>query len=281
DGVLLEGNVTWLEAQVTRVGRVNKVCSELNISQPMDEKLFKHILVDEKHQALYCVVPKAACTSWKRLWFWLAGVLEPDEDIMELSRNIVHGPMLPHLSDYKYTEEKQQEMLKTYKKFLFTRHPLERLISAYRDKLQSVDSESNFDFHTRVGQEVERFTRGRVTGGGHNVTFQEFVRWATPPNGTWTQAQLNEHWMPMVDICAPCAIKYNAIGRYEDLKNEVNATLIWLGAGELADRFPLADRPFHAEKLHKLYFDQLNTENKMRFLRTYMLDFLIFGYDFV
>ena len=40
---------------------------------------------------------------------------------------------------YKYLsewpKEKQIEILKTYYKFMFVRHPLERLLSAYRDKV--------------------------------------------------------------------------------------------------------------------------------------------------
>ncbi|XP_071533376.1 carbohydrate sulfotransferase 11-like [Panulirus ornatus] len=273
-------NMTWEQVQETRVGHMVHTCRSLNLNQTLDFVVMKHLLVDTRHKALMCFVPKVACTSWKRLWFWLAGLLEDDDDVMSLTRAEVHGPFLPSLASTKFTETKKEEILKTYKKFLFTRHPLDRLISAYRDKLESYDEESNFDFHKHVGQEVERMVRGKVTGQGHNVTFPEFMRWVTPPNGTWTLAQKNEHWRPMVELCAPCAVQYNAVGRYENLQLEMNATLHWLGVGQYADRFPPAYGPVHQTKeLHQRYFQRLTPADKLRFLRTYLLDFLLFGYD--
>ena len=35
----------------------------------------------------------------------------------------------------EWPPEKQVEMIKTYYKFMFARHPFERLLSAYRDKV--------------------------------------------------------------------------------------------------------------------------------------------------
>ena len=49
-----------------------------------------------------------------------------------------------------------------YKKIIFVRHPLDRLVSAYRDKLEHEDAESNFDFHKYVGEEIEEVVRGKV-----------------------------------------------------------------------------------------------------------------------
>ncbi|XP_037775672.1 carbohydrate sulfotransferase 11-like isoform X1 [Penaeus monodon] len=279
DSSVYTGNLTWQQMQETRVQHVSQVCSALNLTQALDHSVLKHILVDTKHKALMCFVPKVACTSWKRMWFWLSGLVEEDEDVMALTRPQVHGPFLSTLASFKFSDERKQEMLRTYKKFIFTRHPLDRLISAYKDKLENVDEESNFDFHKHVGQEVERMVRGRVTGQGHNVTFSEFITWVTPPNGTWTFAQKNEHWLPMTELCAPCAVQYDVIGRYEHLQKDVNQTLHWLGAGQFAERFPQADRPYHATSLHKEYLQRLSMPEKLRFLRTYLLDFLLFGYE--
>lgn len=54
-------------------------------------------------------------------------------------------------------------MLGSYKKFLFTRNPLERVVSAYRDKLEKEDLETSYDFHKNIGREVEQVVRGRVS----------------------------------------------------------------------------------------------------------------------
>ena len=54
-------------------------------------------------------------------------------------------------------------MLQKYKKILFVRHPLDRVVSAFRDKLEHKDVDSVFDFHKFVGEEIESMTRGKVS----------------------------------------------------------------------------------------------------------------------
>ncbi|KAG7172246.1 carbohydrate sulfotransferase 11-like [Homarus americanus] len=272
-------NMEWEEVQQRRVQHMLHACSSLNLNQTLDYMVLKHLLVDTRHKTLMCFVPKVACTSWKRLWFWMVGLLQDDDDIMDLTRAQVHGPLLPNLANTMFPEAKKEEILRTYKKFLFTRHPLDRLISAFSDKLENSDRESKFDFHKYVGQEVEMMVRGKVTGLGHNVTFPEFIKWVTPPNGTWTEAQKNEHWRPISELCAPCTVQYNAVGRYENLEQEMNATLHWLDVGHYARRFPPPDRTFHAAERRHQYLQHLASDDKLRFLRTYLLDFLLFGYD--
>ncbi|KAK4287607.1 hypothetical protein Pmani_039323 [Petrolisthes manimaculis] len=375
--------------------RVRRACSALNITQQLDEEILKHLLVDNKHKALYCFVPKVACTSWKRLWFLLSGKLkrnsrkgrrkggiedefaaegyEEDEDVSLLPRTIVHAPdSLPNLARYMGDEDTLNKMLKTYKKFVFVRHPLDRLVSAYRDKLEARDQLSTFDFHKNVLGEVKRMVRRREESGGgvdgnggkggvsdggggvgegggggggvgegggggggggvegeggsgvsggveggvgrdgvsggvggvgrdgveggvgrdgvsggvgsggvseDNVRFSEFVEWLTPTNGTWTTTQRNEHWRPVFDLCAPCAVQYDAIGKYEHLQEEMNATLHWLGAGEYSQRFPAPDRPSFAASHRSTYLRLLSSGHRIRLLRTYLLDFLLFGYS--
>lgn len=73
--------------------------------------------------------------------------------------------------------------------------------------------------------------------------------------------------------------QYNVVGRYENLEREMNATLQWLGVGHYADRFPPPDRAFHAGEFYQEYLRRLTAQDKIRFLRTYLLDFLLFGYD--
>ncbi|KAK4298191.1 hypothetical protein Pmani_029445 [Petrolisthes manimaculis] len=252
-----KGGRGWLEVQGSRAMRVRRACSALNITQQLDEEILKHLLVDNKHKALYCFVPKVACTSWKRLWFLLSGKLkrnsrkgrrkggiedefaaegyEEDEDVSLLPRTIVHAPdSLPNLARYMGDEDTLNKMLKTYKKFVFVRHPLDRLVSAYRDKLEARDQLSTFDFHKNVLGEVKRMVRRR---------------------------------------------EYDAIGKYEHLQEEMNATLHWLGAGEYSQRFPAPDRPSFAASHRSTYLRLLSSGHRIRLLRTYLLDFLLFGYS--
>lgn len=63
-------------------------------------------------------------------------------------RSQVHSK-LPSLAFSQNPEEK----LKTFRKFMFVRQPFERILSAYRDKLESVDE--LYDFHKEIGMKIE------------------------------------------------------------------------------------------------------------------------------
>ena len=95
-------------------------------------------VVDEKHKILYCELPKTGCTNWKKT---LLKLIQPDTFGKMKWENIrsPHGKKGPNGYSYlnEYPLEKQLEYLDTFYKFSFVRHPLERLLSAYRDKVSS------------------------------------------------------------------------------------------------------------------------------------------------
>ena len=54
---------------------------------------------------------------------------------------------------YKY---KRKSILETYKKFMFVRHPFDRVLSAYKDKLENEDKKSNYNFHKEIGLKIKK-----------------------------------------------------------------------------------------------------------------------------
>jgi len=70
---------------------------------------------------------QAATTTWKRT---LVKAMAPPDS---LSETRIVRKFLPHITDYRPPE--QQRMLRNYFKFMFVRHPFERLVSAWRSKL--------------------------------------------------------------------------------------------------------------------------------------------------
>ena len=115
---------------------------------------------------------------------------------------------------------------------------------------------------------------------GDNITFTEYIRFISQP-GRGTVEQRNEHWLPMHEICHPCSIQYDFIGKYENLKEDAEYLLKWLGVTDLMDTFPAAMRPFHASRHDPKYFGQLSHEEIMALYAKYLPDFLLFNYDFV
>jgi len=95
------------------------------------------LVVDEKHKILYCELPKVGCTNWKRTMLQL---IHPDKYGSMKVENIKSPHGKKGDNGYKYLSEwppeEQIKMIKSYYKFMFVRHPLERLLSAYRDKVR-------------------------------------------------------------------------------------------------------------------------------------------------
>ncbi len=51
-----------------------------------------------------------------------------------------------------------------------------------------------------------------------SVTFSEFVRFIVEV----PKSEQNEHFMPSVDICHPCFVKFNFYGNFKNLSHDVN-----------------------------------------------------------
>ncbi|XP_064078561.1 carbohydrate sulfotransferase 11-like [Macrobrachium nipponense] len=259
------------------ISSLQKVCQTVNVTLPLTAFMLAHMHFDHRRQAIYCFTPKVACTSWKRIWMKLTGLVKPEKDLSKLSRYTIHSS-IPTMASLRANIP---EMLANYKKFMFVRHPFDRVLSAYKDKLEHEDKESSYNFHKEIGAKIlKKYRRPGFNNTGNDVTFSEFIRFISEP-GRGTFEQRNEHWLSVHEICNPCAVKYDFIGKYESLKEDAHYVLEWLGASELIDEFPVPDRPFHAKRYDPKYFGQLDHMGKLAFFQKYLLDFAAFNYTFI
>ena len=82
-------------------------------------------------QVIYCVIPKGGCANWKKaILKSIIGREVTREEVQDIE--FMHRHNFRRLSNYSKREINQR--LKTYFKFLVVRHPMERLLSAYRSK---------------------------------------------------------------------------------------------------------------------------------------------------
>lgn len=160
--------------------------------------------------------------------------------------------------------------LKTYTKFFFVREPFERLLSAYRNKLETY-TERNRYFKETYGTAIKRGFKM-----GDYISFSNYVDYLVRMHKVGKQSQLNEHWAPYHSLCHPCLLQYDFIGRYESLIEDSNQILYHVDAPANLS-FP-SNRPHNTSGLIPKYFKSLSNRQIKDLLRAYHDDFVLFDY---
>ncbi|KAJ8916635.1 hypothetical protein NQ315_000280 [Exocentrus adspersus] len=270
--VLQAQRYPWLD-QIMRQEQLMLGCDNLGGKDKfrLNVSNLEHILVDHKHKLLYCYVPKVACTNWKRVIMVLTGESNAT-NLVDIPASLAHAENSTLKLSQLSTEE-SSAALRDYTTFLISRHPFERLLSAYRNKF--VDSlPSSKYFQARYGRHIIRKYRPNASQSeiqsGYNVTFPEFVHYLLE-EGTNT----NEHWSSIYDLCLPCTLNYTFISHYETLSQDAKTVLDMVGAPNII--FPMT-RNGHTKEHLRMYFQQLSIYEIQALYKMYQPDFKLFGY---
>jgi hypothetical protein len=167
----------------------------------------------------------------------------------------------------KYRPDQQEHFLETYPKFLVSRHPFERLISAYRDKFET-NSVYTEVFQKRYGKHILSQSKEK------NFTFTNFVKFITDPS-LGAEQKMDEHWAPYTSLCLPCYVDYSYVIRYDSFLEDAGFVLRLLFNSTL-DAFPYKNS---ASQQHKDYLASLNATQLSDLWNMYAQDFRLFEYD--
>lgn len=235
-----------------------------------------HLIVDDRNQVLYCYVPKVACTNWKRMMLILTGGTNKTDPLAIPADSVHRMHKFRKLSDLK--PDAIRRRLRTYTKFLFVRHPVERIISAFRNKFEKNFTSSAY-FKERFGVKIMKTYRkgaapGSIPSSGHGVRFHEFVSYLIDTN----PVTYNEHWALVSDMCFPCDMRYDFIGKYETLAEDSKFILEQIGAPPSL-HFPEVV-PSKTTGVVESYFGSLTPQQQRELVQIYSEDFRIFDYHF-
>ncbi|XP_064111504.1 carbohydrate sulfotransferase 11-like [Macrobrachium nipponense] len=275
----------WKEEQGRRRKVVRQVCERLGLtrrkvlSQLMQspKQSFLHFLVDDARGAIYCYIPKVACTNWKKVWMVLTGLtgernltaiplMVPHQNTskMELTKNTKSVTVISQVKDLKWK-------LRSYKKLVIVRHPFHRLLSAYRDKLHFAEGRPYFQkkVHSYI---VRRRTGANLT----DIQWPEFVDFLTLGRGQLA----DDHWSSYMSLCHPCAIDYDVIAKLETLQEDSDKFLRLIEAPEYL-HFPNTSRTSRRTDsvLWSDYQRQLSSHQLSALYKAYGRDFELFGYN--
>ncbi|XP_067105479.1 carbohydrate sulfotransferase 8-like [Osmerus mordax] len=270
---------TWRRIAVVQEARrrlVKQVCAKFKSS--MDRTIMQHhvsrIYVEDNYKILFCEVPKAGCTNWKRILLVLDGLASSTQ----IHHEKVHNSVLRTLNTFQQKDITKR--LQTYTKMLVVREPLQRLVSAYRDKFEN----PNVYYHPRFGIPIISKYRANASKDalmtGHGVTFQEFIQYLLD---VYRPVGMDIHWESVNQLCHPCLLDYDFIGKFENIEEEADFLLRMMGApGNLTlptfkDKNPDDERT--SMHVTHQYFAQINASDIQRVYDYYYMDYLMFNFS--
>ena len=233
--------------------------------------IHNRLYVDEKHKMIFCPVQKVGCTNWVRIMVIMGGRISRKKawtrDVWTYLKHYVRK-----LTNYR--PEDRDRILKEYFKVMFVREPLERLLSAYKDKLANTEEWNRAWFRT-YGSRIIRIFRPNATveeiQRGNDTTFKEFANYVIrfPP--------VDSHWLQYHKLCAPCFIEYDFIGKYETMDRDAEFVLRHLNVDK-SIQFPKKYKARLGSK--HVYFKNLSEKDIRELWNVYQADYVMFDYKY-
>ncbi|XP_031786796.1 carbohydrate sulfotransferase 11 isoform X1 [Nasonia vitripennis] len=275
-----QGRLSDTESRMTeRRKYLAERCAEEGLDRPGNDSLHRpnawEFLVNREHHLIWCNVFKAASTSWMYNFNLLAGY---SPQFLKASKAVPVS-----LARQKYprpTAEELGKFLNDSLSFLIVRHPFERLLSAYRDKLEHSLPHT---FHSKLGSHIVSHYRTKSPKssgkrGPRYPLFEEFVRWLLCE---WKAGnELDMHWTPIVNFCTPCQVRFDVIAKFETLHDDQNYLIKQAHVGHIIKpEWKNPTRGVQTKDVVKQYFSQLSKMQIKQLYEMFRYDFILFDYS--
>lgn len=236
------------------------------------------------HGLAWCNIFKAASSTWMYYFNILGGydvryLQRTRASPIELARKRFPRPSTTELNDY----------LSNTISFLIVREPFERLVSAYRNKLEGCRNK----YYKLLGEQIIKKFRKKMKDGDGKVvtkypkgpTFREFLQFLVAHYKSG--GRFDEHWSPVYSFCTPCSINFTLIAKVETFQRDSEYIIRQAGLETLLlNKLPrgkaraIANRATsNTKNLVPRYFAQIDEQLLTEVLEIYQLDFELFGYN--
>ncbi|XP_049767814.1 carbohydrate sulfotransferase 11-like [Schistocerca cancellata] len=260
--------------------RVWEVCVDKGLNtrgQPNAWEFF----IDKDHHLVWCSIFKAASSTWMYHFNILAGYNErflrrTRKTPMSLARARFPRPSVQQL----------QETLPHALSFLIVREPYERLLSAYRNKIEGAKNPYYRKLSKHIAQHY-RYKQDPMTDVPESVrsgpTFPEFVDYII------NSKKFDEHWAPYHSFCTPCHVNFTVIAKMETLDRDEEYIIHKAGLQRLLLPSHYRYKPRTAinkardgkatAALVEKYYSQLTKKQMEKLHKIYGTDFEMFDYN--
>lgn len=230
--------------------------------------MFLHLLI----QLILDLNTQVASRNLKQLVLMLSGTVDSSV-IRDITR------FESSMRNVTFLKTEDLKGVDNYKKFVFVRHPFERLVSAYYSKF--IATEEKTKYQLTIGTKIIKKYRQNATvlslKKGHDVTVPEFVSYVIDEWATRAKKPVDEHWRSQVDLCRPCSNKFDFVGKFETMQQDFIYLLQTLEEDELIEYFKSIESS-STSPLVKQFLKQLTYQQLIGLFQVYENDFKVFGY---
>eukprot|EP00095_Tigriopus_kingsejongensis_P003836 maker-scaffold1297_size49794-snap-gene-0.7 protein:Tk03836 transcript:maker-scaffold1297_size49794-snap-gene-0.7-mRNA-1 annotation:"carbohydrate sulfotransferase 11-like" len=256
--------------------RVQKVCqlygSKLHRTT---QHIIDSFMVSKKNGIGMCRHGKVGTTTWLVYFFDMSPLSSYHTSGALLTGKILHSKV-PKMFEYKVPKGKKIGLQVKEDNLLTVstvRHPFERLVSAYENKL--MDTEGSMPTYIDLAARIEK-----EYGSLSFSNFVKFLQMDYSSNCSLRSCYVDVHWRPFYERCGFCDIDYDVIGYLDEFEEDAK----YLGLKLNLTNIFKTDLKFNARKRPEddrtlKYFRELDHDTKVELYKFLKVDFELFGFS--
>ena len=207
-------------------------------------------LISERFKLIACKVFKVGSTNIARVLYTLDHMSENTDSNKVKKGRARHNALMEKINN---TEENFETQFNSYKKFMFVRDPLERLLSAYRDNRPSPWFKP------------------------YGMTFKDYLEKIL----TIPDSEIDLHMVSFTRMCNPCRIEYDFIGLMDNYEGDMRKILKSVGADKLVTlphRNQTGYRHNETNTVFQAHIKDVPKSIVKKIYQKYFWDYFLFGF---
>ena len=257
-----------------RAAQLHDLCRDHNFTELeySNHSHYRFFIADDSRKSLYCPISKIASTMWKNMLVRSHGKKgRVDLKVHEFDYLQSNGLVYLH----KMSVEDAEYRLKNYFRYIIIKHPLDRLVSAWRDGMIHTP-----EYQKKFGPHIRAFSRCNNTkpcpheDPSRLIEFSEFLDYIASKN----PRLYDRHWLTYYHHCHPCHYKYDFVAKLETFSTDFPILKKKLNFPDDLDLLKL--HSYGDDNVSYLSnYDKVSMATSKKLLSIYHKDMILFNYS--